>query len=639
LPMVLGLVHVAMVAPHYFVGSFDDDASYILSAKAILSGSGRLVSGASLWSLYAPGYGALIAPLVWLSPHHYLDLRLFSATCFAAVFPLTWVYLRRKRVDPLVRLTALVVMALGPPFATYGSMVMAETAYLVLMLVLVMVFERWVSQSATWTPAGLGAVAAAGGLIWLKEAGLGFVGGMVLWLAWQQRRRGQGLAKAVAMAGGVALMLLPVVVARLLGGIALAGNRYSAELGVFYQGGLVDRLSHVLPHSARQLFSTAIPATVVPYLAPLPINHHWPDLWKALSWQVTLFALVGAVVWYRRHHDVLVPAVSLYLFESVLWPYVNERRAILILPFLVGWYALGLVSTWRWLAPRVRSLPGRVSLRAAGATLAAGVVVVPLVLQMPRDYLFGWKQSSSRIGGSDYARLLSQLGNPSEVVETDYRSAVALYSGHRTNWSAFLASQPPICYLPGVQAKLAADDASYLLLGNLNKPGVMDNRCLLSLALTEPWADELLHSDRDNAYVFELVGPGTGHPDLVDLTQGLSPTVAYDKSSVALSWDWGTSTPVHQVSISGAVLQGQRVAHVSLELETSPGQWRSVASAQEGVGQSPGQVPYLLARLPGGTSARAIRLVLTPQGPLDGLGAGQPVYADLAVLGVGPGPG
>ena len=31
MPLVVGLVHVALVAPHYFVGSFDDDASYILT--------------------------------------------------------------------------------------------------------------------------------------------------------------------------------------------------------------------------------------------------------------------------------------------------------------------------------------------------------------------------------------------------------------------------------------------------------------------------------------------------------------------------------------------------------------------------------------------------------------------------------
>ena len=40
LPLLLGLVHVALVAPHYFVGSFDDDAGYILAARALLAGHG-----------------------------------------------------------------------------------------------------------------------------------------------------------------------------------------------------------------------------------------------------------------------------------------------------------------------------------------------------------------------------------------------------------------------------------------------------------------------------------------------------------------------------------------------------------------------------------------------------------------------
>src|ERR1017187_5299970 len=67
-PLVIGVIHVLLVARHYHVGSFDDDASYILAAKAILAGHGltsHLASGEVMVGLYPPGYSALLVPLLW----------------------------------------------------------------------------------------------------------------------------------------------------------------------------------------------------------------------------------------------------------------------------------------------------------------------------------------------------------------------------------------------------------------------------------------------------------------------------------------------------------------------------------------------------------------------------------------------
>ena len=117
LPLLIGLVHVALVAPHYFVGSFDDDASYILTARALLAGhglTGHETGGAVVVGLYPPGYGALLAPLAWLWPHTFVPMRLLSVACYALVFVLTWVYLGRRGVGEGVRSAVLVILALGP---------------------------------------------------------------------------------------------------------------------------------------------------------------------------------------------------------------------------------------------------------------------------------------------------------------------------------------------------------------------------------------------------------------------------------------------------------------------------------------------------------------------------------------------
>jgi hypothetical protein len=620
IPLVLGLLHVALVAPHYFVGSFDDDANYILTARALLAGqglTGHITSGAVVAGLYPPGYSALIAPLVWLWPHSYVPLRLLSVVSFSLVFVLTWVYLGRRRVGEGTRILALGLLALGPPFATFGSMVMAETPFLVALLVLLILVDRWDLESRLWTRSGVGVVLLSGTLVWLKEAGIGVVAGLILWLVLKPQGPDgvNRIKRPLAVGLGVAALLLPVVVARLVAGIPLSGSRYSTELGAYYQGNLIHRILYVLPHSGWHLLVTAIPATIIPYLSPLPIAGRDTDLWQALSVLATLLIVLGAVVWYRRYRDAALAIVPVYLLETVFWPEVNERRVILVLPVLAAWWAVGAVAAWgavrAWSARR-GLLPGA---RVAAVTLALAIVVVPLVPQMPRDYLFKLGQSSSQPQGSRYAEMLSHLGVPSDVVETDYLSTVALFTGHRTAWSAILP--PTACNLAGLKYGIAVDDASFAVLGDLNKPGVLDSACLYAYLSKSPAsAIRLLATSRDNGTVWELVGPDTGHPDLSDLTAGVTEVGSASGGSQVLEWDWGGSKVVDQVSVGEARLTGGTTTAVAVQLRRPDGGWTVVANVSAPVGDGKGAAPYLLATFPTGQMATAMRVVLSGSGSL-----------------------
>ncbi len=631
MPLVVGLVHVALVAPHYFVGSFDDDASYILTAKALLSGAGltgHLRSGEVMVGLYAPGYGALLAPLAWIWPHSFVPMRLLSLLCYVALFPLLWLYMGRHGASDRVRGAALVLLALGPVFATYATMVMAEAPFLVLLVLLLLAVDRWQDSARIWTWSGLGTVALAASLVWFKEAAVGLVGGLFVWFL--VRRVPGSRARGALLAGFSAVALLPVVVARAVAGIPLAGARYSQELGGYYQGGLLHRLVHVVPRSGWHLLSGAIPATLVPYLEPLPLRGHWPDLWKALSLHVTVLVLIGAVVWTRRHRDAAGLMALAYLAESILWPFVNERRAILVLPLLVGWYVTGAAWLWQRIRIRAGHRLTRDVLRPVGMGLAAVVVVAPLVAQMPRDYLYGWNQSGSHFGGSRYASVLSRLGRPGDVVETDYRSSTALFTGHITAWNAFVDDQPPICYGPHAISELQADHAAFLLLADVNKPGLIDNACLQSLAAGAPWAVEILHTVRDDATVYELVGPGTGQPGLTNALAGVQPQHSGSVASTTLTWSFPSALPVRQVSVGRAEAAVGATTGVQLELEGTDGRWAEAASATAAVGDGPGRAPYLLA-------TRAAAKVLGVRVVVDGPGAGAGVeVSEVAAIGPAP---
>jgi hypothetical protein len=614
--MLVGLVHVALVAPHYFVGSFDDDAGYLLVARALLSGqglTGHLANGITIAGSFPPGYSALLMPLLWIWPHTFAPERLLSVVCYVGVFPLTWSYLGGRRISAGVRVAVLVLLALGPAFATFGSMVMAETPFLVLLLLFLPSLDRWGAQDRIWTWSGAGAILLAGAMIWCKEAAVGMVAGAVLWLLLQRGRpfRLRSPAKAAALLGGSAVLLAPVAISRLVSGLPLAGSRYSQELGAYYHGGLSSRLTNVAPDALWHFLSTALPATVVPYLEPLPIRGHAPDLWKVLSWQVTILALVGAVVWARRVRDAAVVVIGVYLAETLLWPYVNERRVILVLPVITAWYVLGAVESWKWVCGRLsaRSLH-RPALLTVGAVVAVvAVVAAPLVAQTPRDYLFAWGQDSSRFQGSRYASILSHLGPSTDVVETDYASSTALFTGHHTASTAFIDTVSQ-CYVPGALAAIAGDDAGYLLVGDVNKPGLSDSPCLASAAAAGGWAVELLRTTRDDATVFELVGPGTGHPGLRNLTGMATMNLRISGRTATIQWRWGRTQPVTQVSL-GAASAGDRTTAVDLQLQMGDGTWRTIESSSRPVGDGAGAAPYLLAQLPVPVPATGVRVVLT----------------------------
>jgi len=652
--VVVALVHAWVVGWHYYVGSFDDDANYILTARALLAGkglTGSLVSGNSVIGAYPPGYPLLIAPIQWAFPGDsaFVPLRVFSALCGAAVLPLTWGWMSRRSMPPSTRAAVMVMLALDPVLATFSTMVMAETPFLVALLALLVAADRWDETDRLWCWPAAVVVVLSAAEVWLKEAGIGLVAGIALWY-WIRRRWGRG----VMVLAGVGLSLLPVLLGRLVEGIPFAGARYTEELNNYYRGGLVHRVLVVVPHNFLQWLFVALPATVVPFVSPV----HWlptPGYW--FGWQVAVFTLVGLVVAIRRHRDLTVVAVPVYAAMTLLYPFINQRRVILVLPMVLAWYALGVHASVSALAREARRrMSGRRFATArqvgrAGFALAAAVfVVLPLASQFPRDYLYGFGQSSSRLRGSRAMEMLGALRPHSTVVETEYRYGTALFDGHRTNNTAFTLIYHDGCSLARARRGIAADHAGFLVIGDLNKPDVTESVCLMKMATTLPWSVRLLRTERDETTVFELIGPGTAHPDLRSLLPraslggsggivplalhrlgggrgdlgdhaGSAPTTTVGPGGEGvITWSWARARNISQVSLgeAGVLATGRpqlgslvagATAGVAVQMETPAGVWRTIRSAPGAVGDH-GSAPYLLDQLPHPTEARGLRVVV-----------------------------
>jgi hypothetical protein len=245
--------------------------------------------------------------------------------------------------------------------------------------------------------------------------------------------------------------------------------------------------------------------------------------------------------------------------------------------------------------------------------VASAVVIVPLLAQLPRDYLLGEGQDTSHFGGSRYTRILAHLGTPTESVETDYLSSTALYTGHQTHGFAFTNTLHS-CDPDAVRFAVAVENVGYLLLGDLNKPGQLDSPCLYRTAVSSPWAVQLLRTSRDRASVFELIGPGTGHPDLRDVTRSARTSQRVSADGVStFEWDWADSTPVTQVTV-GEAAAASATRSVELQMRDGRGAWQTIAASPSAVGDEKGAAPYLLAT-PSGRLATGIRVVITGEGP------------------------
>ena len=633
LPLVVQVAHTVAVAPTYHVGSFDDDGNYLMAAHVLASGGGLtalMPSGASVVANYLPGYPLLLVPLIWTWGSALGPLRLFSTLCTCALYPLLWAWLGGRGVKPGQRAAVLFILAINTVVATYSTMVMAEAPFLLVLVLALMALDRW-ERHQGWRWAGVEIVLLAF-LVWLKEAGIGLAVGLVLYELW--RRRGR---RAVAVGAGVGALLLPGLIARFVTGAAAVGNRYQGEITNTGNGGLRHLPGQMVSDSWAYI-KTFLRQSVLPAGNPLPATGPVHTLLVVVGVTVPVFCVIGAVAWYRRHPRGDSWMVWAYFAETLAYPFINQRRVILVLPVVTLWYVAGACVVGR----AVLALSGRsVSRAAVGLSVVVAVLAagVPTAAGFTEDYLYGEGRQSSEFVHSPAMSLLKKLGAPTSVVETDYRGSVAYFTGHRTAWTAFTATTPygPFgsanqCLMPAVRSALGGDDAKFLTVGEFNFPWLMDSPCLLHLA-TAPGtaatlgAVRLLSISLDQTSVFEFVGPGTSQPGLVDHTS-TPPTTPFREVRLApdgdgdaggaayrtlaragqanFQWTWAAPVTLRQVSV-GLVTSTEPLRAVAVGIELPGGRWETIASAPGGVGDG-GQAPYLLAQMPSGQRAVAIRV-------------------------------
>ncbi len=585
----LALAHALAVAPSYHVGSFDDDASYLMAARALAHGvglGGMLPAGYPLVATYPPGYPLLLSPVAAVAGAALWPYRAVTLACYLLLFPLTHRWLVSLRAPRWLRIGTLVLLALNPVLATYATMVMAEVPVMVATLVLFLVAARWSGQRRLLGPAAFGAVACAAALLWLKEAEMLLVGGVVLWFAVRRE-----IGKAAVTAVGTAALFVPILVLRATAGTPLVGARYGQEISGNASLGAV-------PRALGTYLTTALPNSVVPLIG----TPHY--VFAAVAASVPVLVVIGAVVWLRRHRDVAGVAALVYLLATLAYPYINERRVLLVLPVVLSWYLLGAQILLRAVAAALartirRPVPGRPAIAAACCAL----VVVPLAWQFPRNYRLHVGEQTSRMLGSAYLRFAAVLTGPRDVIETPYQWTTSLGTGRRTANGVF---QTP-CDPAGMRRAALDAGAGFVVDGAFNfvPPNVDCEHVILDAA---PWAVRLYRTPLDDAAVYELLGPGTVHPSLADAATGAAATTRIGPGQTAASDTWRGVRRVVQLSLAAAGARGGATRAVRLEWRSPDGGWHVAAGAPGPVGPQ-ARIPFLLWRPTNPVAATGVRVV------------------------------
>ncbi len=389
---VLALTALAMVAyvacaGGLQIGQHVDDASYVMLAKALLSGQGyRQIAypDAPLETKYPPLLPLLIAPFLWLSGGALWAARLPALVSAIAAVPVLWLLLRRF-ADGWTLWLVTAVVALHPMIVGFAGMAMTEAPSLLLTWgILLLVLPAVPPGSGEAKPPGAGRWLGTGLLLGLgmllRADTVALVAAVALWLLWRHRWTETGLT-----ALGCILPLLPwwMHLAR-----ATGGETYLVEAAVAWWDpsplpmrlwhSLVIYLGDYVPQVVTLVFGQQVTAAAQ--------THGVGWLVVGLQWLTSALVVVGA--WCLRRQLPALVLIFIILRLGMLLAFARATRYLLpMLPFLTLFLIEGSGLWRRRLCLRGREVSGAIPALALLLALALGrdglLLVRPPCLQYP----------------------------------------------------------------------------------------------------------------------------------------------------------------------------------------------------------------------------------------------------------------
>ncbi len=452
-------LHLALrLSPLLAAGSFNDDGVYIALGRSLAEGSGyRLIHlvGAPVAIKFPPALPAVLA-LAWaatgsLAGVHTVVGVLNPLLVGAAVTLLWWMGRRQLRIAPI----PLAVFAIGPfmldPVIQYLNLTLAEPEFL-LGWVAVLALAPAISAAPSERPPPRGRLAALGAVLAIttlfRTVGVVLIVAVLATGAARRRWRSWAIVAAAALAPLVAWALLH---ARLVadGPISTLPDEagYWQLLSLDTPGRLPAQLPFMLwSHAAAYTRSLA-----AYLLTPVPLG------------LVLVAAAAAAAVIGTRHlgrERAVVPLSVLgMLGAALLWPYLQERFVLIVLPVAGLLVAAGVdraigrtPARWRrgWLAALLL-VTAAVGWRQAALREAAGAAFVTGDPPEPADFSPAWFLPVNSRFIYQVSAWVRDHTRPDDRLLVDAPAGIFLRTGRRSMQASPAQSDlaPPVFETPG----------------------------------------------------------------------------------------------------------------------------------------------------------------------------------------------
>lgn len=427
-PLVLGAFALAValltVTP-WPVGAFQDDAIYVVLAKALAGGDGfRMINmpGAPHATHFPPGYPLVLAALWKLYPSFPDNIVVFkfaNALFLAGAAALTYRFARlRFKLGVAGACVAAAVGTTSVMVLLITGVVLSEPLFMLVMIPTLLVVERAADKGELEMALAAGAL--IGILTLIRTVGIFLLPAAVLVMLGRRQWRGVAVLTIAAMLFIVPWQLwISAYQAEMPAPFVGKYGAYGAWLADGYRAGGLPFAIAVVEKNANELFG------FFGYIT-LPVTPVWPRL---VSLGTVLVILgIGAYA-LRRRAPVTLLFLGGYALVILVWPFEPTRFALVWWPVLAALFVAGARTIWRWRATSLPAQGGRGLAVAAVVVVACGYAAYNL--RGVREKWWANIQSDAATRAKPIAEWVARSTSPNDVLITDHDLIVYLYTGRR----------------------------------------------------------------------------------------------------------------------------------------------------------------------------------------------------------------
>ncbi|HUQ84647.1 MAG TPA: glycosyltransferase family 39 protein [Gemmatimonadaceae bacterium] len=458
LALVAGILLAHVILAWYFrvwgITTGDDDAGYLLLARALRAGHYRELHDAALFvgAKYPPGYPALLALMGLFAGENITAFLLISIVSSAIALWLAYDAIHRLWGFAL-GVTVLALAALNPFLILNAGRLMSEAPFMALLMLMLWAIAR--KPQTTGMAVVAGAAAIAGGLT--RSAGVTLV--PALGLLWLLERR----IKALVIFGVASALTVGAWTAWIISApSSKERDLYVADAVAFVGKGPSVPLAFARRtfNNAREYATQFVPnALSVPTVSGTAVDNAIVVVLLAVFLSVGVFA-----VWRRWRLVVLFLAV--YGTLLVLWAFAIDRFVEPILPLILLTVLVGSDTTLAWRTRRgAAALTLAIALSIGLRSLTTDVRVLQAAATCDRS---NPTESPGCVSADETAffqaaKYIGQTTEPNAIVLTAKPRPFYYYSGRRTVNQNIVLSRPPA----ETADRVRASGAQYVLITEL----------------------------------------------------------------------------------------------------------------------------------------------------------------------------